>query len=167
MTAFSQWTLWLLWAAFLFAQMIWKLISFTREAKRSWAFLPARLPSLSAPELCKYSNILCFISTWIFTFINAFRAKLEKRKKPPVSFYLDLNMLGLYWNCFPKKGGRIYHHTGPVNSIYGLREGLAILAEEGLENCWRRHRLCADRLHEGQFQRSRLFLSGYIYMNYD
>ena len=36
--------------------------------------------------------------------------------------------------------GRIYHHTGPVNAMYALREGLAIVAEEGLENCWRRHR---------------------------
>ena len=23
------------------------------------------------------------------------------------------------------------------------------MAEEGLENCWRRHRLCADHLHSG------------------
>ena len=30
-----------------------------------------------------------------------------------------------------------------------LREGLALVAEEGLENCWRRHRLCADHLHSG------------------
>jgi hypothetical protein len=41
---------------------------------------------------------------------------------------------------------RIYHHTGPVNTMYGLREGLAMVAEEGLENCWRRHRLAADTL---------------------
>jgi alanine-glyoxylate transaminase/serine-glyoxylate transaminase/serine-pyruvate transaminase len=70
------------------------------------------------------------------------------RKTPPRSFYLDLGWLGEYWNCWPGKG-RVYHHTGPVNSMYALREGLAILAEEGLENCWRRHRVCADRLHEG------------------
>merc|ERR1711997_676214 len=45
--------------------------------------------------------------------------------------------------------GRIYHHTGPVNTMYGLREGLAMVAEEGLENCWRRHRLAADTLQAG------------------
>lgn len=72
----------------------------------------------------------------------------KARKTTPRSFYLDLNWLGEYWNCWPDKG-RVYHHTGPVNSMYGLREGLAIVAEEGLENCWRRHRLCADRLQEG------------------
>lgn len=72
----------------------------------------------------------------------------KARKTTPRSFYLDLNWLGEYWNCWPDKG-RVYHHTGPVNSMYALREGLAIIAEEGLENCWRRHRLCADRLQDG------------------
>ena len=33
--------------------------------------------------------------------------------------------------------------------MYGLREGLAMVAEEGLENCWRRHRLAADTLQAG------------------
>merc|ERR1711909_5041 len=70
------------------------------------------------------------------------------RKNPPCSFYLDLGWLGEYWNCWPGKG-RVYHHTAPVNTLYGLREGLALVAEEGLENCWRRHRLCADHLHSG------------------
>lgn len=76
--------------------------------------------------------------------VDSFKA----RKNPPTSFYLDLDWLGQYWNCWSDRG-RIYHHTGPVNAMYGLREGMAMVAEEGLENCWRRHRLCADRLHEG------------------
>merc|ERR1711981_1406264 len=67
---------------------------------------------------------------------------------PPCSFYLDLDWLGQYWNCWEGKS-RIYHHTGPVNTMYGLREGLAMVAEEGLENCWRRHRLAADTLQSG------------------
>jgi len=75
-------------------------------------------------------------------------AAFESRTKPPCSFYLDLGWLGQYWNCWPGKG-RIYHHTGPVNTMYGLREGLAMVAEEGLENCWRRHRLAADHLQTG------------------
>lgn len=72
----------------------------------------------------------------------------EARTSPPISFYLDLGWLGQYWDCFPGKP-RVYHHTGPVNAMYGLREGLAIFAEEGLENSWTRHRICADRLHSG------------------
>jgi len=75
-------------------------------------------------------------------------AAFKARKNPPCSFYLDLGWLGEYWNCWPDKG-RVYHHTAPVNTLYGLREGLAIVAEEGLENVWRRHKLCAEHLQTG------------------
>ena len=34
--------------------------------------------------------------------------------------------------------------------VYALREGLAMLAEEGLEACHQRHRRCADRLWKGK-----------------
>ena len=63
---------------------------------------------------------------------------------PPASFYLDMNWLGKYWDCYPGEG-RVYHHTGPVNSIYALREALAMLAEEGLIACYKRHRACTER----------------------
>jgi len=79
--------------------------------------------------------------------VQAFKA----RTKPPCSFYLDLGWLGEYWACWPEKG-RVYHHTGPVNAMYALREGLAAVSQEGLENCWRRHKLCADQLHSGLAQ---------------
>ena len=59
-------------------------------------------------------------------------AKIRGRKSPPISFSLDINWLGQYWNCFEGKG-HVYHHTGPIKLMYALREGLAILAEEGLE----------------------------------
>merc|ERR1711971_643379 len=76
------------------------------------------------------------------------RAKILARQSAPISFCLDINWLGQYWNCFEGKG-RVYHHTGPINLMYGLREGLAIIAEEGLEACWERHRMCAEKLHQG------------------
>ena len=61
-------------------------------------------------------------------------AKIRGRKSPPISFSLDINWLGEYWNCFEGEGEDcVYHHTGPINLMYALREGLAILAEEGLE----------------------------------
>jgi len=75
-------------------------------------------------------------------------ARILNRQSKPTSFCLDINWLGQYWNCFEGKG-RVYHHTGPINMIYGLREGLAILAEEGLEACWERHRMAAEKLHAG------------------
>jgi alanine-glyoxylate transaminase/serine-glyoxylate transaminase/serine-pyruvate transaminase len=34
---------------------------------------------------------------------------------------------------------RAYHHTAPVNALYGLHESLVILEEEGLEQAWKRH----------------------------
>ena len=75
-------------------------------------------------------------------------AKILARKSPTISNCLDINWLGQYWNCFEDKG-HVYQHTGPINLMYGLREGLAILAEEGLEACWERHRMCAEKLHQG------------------
>jgi len=75
-------------------------------------------------------------------------AKIKSRKSPPHSFYLDMNWLGKYWNCYPGEG-RVYHHTGPVNSMYALREALAILSEEGLIACYKRHQACTERLHDG------------------
>ena len=56
-----------------------------------------------------------------------------------------MNWLGKYWNCYPGEP-RVYHHTGPVNSMYALREALAILAEKGLIACYKRHRACTERL---------------------
>ena len=61
---------------------------------------------------------------------------LEARKAPVVSWYLDMSMVRNYWG-----GDRKYHHTAPINMIYGLREALRIVAEEGLEARFARHRL--------------------------
>ncbi len=60
---------------------------------------------------------------------------LENRKTPVVSWYLDMGMVGSYWG-----GERKYHHTAPINMIYALREALRIVAEEGLQPRWDRHR---------------------------
>jgi alanine-glyoxylate transaminase/serine-glyoxylate transaminase/serine-pyruvate transaminase len=59
---------------------------------------------------------------------------LENRKTPVVSWYLDMSMVSSYWGAERK-----YHHTAPVNMIYGLREALRIIAEEGLETRFARH----------------------------
>ena len=44
-----------------------------------------------------------------------------------------------YWDG-PSGAGRAYHHTAPVNAIYGLHEALVVLFEEGLEGSHARHR---------------------------
>lgn len=63
-------------------------------------------------------------------------AALDARKKPVVSWYLDMTMVRQYWGA-----ARKYHHTAPINMVYALREALRIIAEEGLEARWERHRL--------------------------
>jgi alanine-glyoxylate transaminase/serine-glyoxylate transaminase/serine-pyruvate transaminase len=61
---------------------------------------------------------------------------LKNRKGPVVSWYLDMSMVSSYWGAERK-----YHHTAPINMIYALREALRIIAEEGLEARWARHKL--------------------------
>ena len=50
-------------------------------------------------------------------------------------------MLNKYWGS-----DRVYHHTAPVNMNFGIREALRLLAEEGLEVSWGRHRTNAKLL---------------------
>jgi alanine-glyoxylate transaminase/serine-glyoxylate transaminase/serine-pyruvate transaminase len=61
---------------------------------------------------------------------------LESRKTPVPSWYLDMSMVKSYWGAERK-----YHHTAPINMIYAFREALRIIAEEGLEERFARHKL--------------------------
>ncbi|KAG2495109.1 hypothetical protein HYH03_006719 [Edaphochlamys debaryana] len=72
--------------------------------------------------------------------------KLAKRKTPPATYNLDLNLIGDYWGWWNK---RSYHHTGPVSTFYAMREALQIVAEEGLEPMWARHQEMHHRLWDG------------------
>jgi alanine-glyoxylate transaminase/serine-glyoxylate transaminase/serine-pyruvate transaminase len=45
-----------------------------------------------------------------------------------------MGMVKKYWGA-----ERVYHHTAPINMIYGLRESLRIIQEEGLEARFNRH----------------------------
>lgn len=62
---------------------------------------------------------------------------IENRKTPVQSWFMDVNLVRAYWGGESK---RAYHHTAPINALYGLHEALVILREEGLENAWKRHR---------------------------
>ncbi|TDY01564.1 pyridoxal-phosphate-dependent aminotransferase family protein [Thiohalophilus thiocyanatoxydans] len=64
-------------------------------------------------------------------------AEVVKNRKTRVqSWFLDLSLVMGYWGG---GGKRAYHHTAPINNLYGLHEALLILHEEGLENAWARH----------------------------
>ena len=65
---------------------------------------------------------------------------VRSRKAPVQSWFSDLSLLDGYWSEGAK---RSYHHTAPINALYGLHEGLVMLHEEGLDAAWAPHR----RLH--------------------
>ncbi|ESP90196.1 pyridoxal-phosphate-dependent aminotransferase family protein [Candidatus Halobonum tyrrellensis] len=70
--------------------------------------------------------------------------KVLSREAPPRSWYLDLSLLEGYWG-----DERAYHHTAPVTNVYALREALRLVAEEGIERRWERHRETAGALKAG------------------
>jgi len=80
------------------------------------------------------------------SFSEAAIAKVRARKTPVQSWFMDLNLVLGYWSG---EGKRTYHHTAPINPLYGLHEALVILAEEGLANAWARHRAMHDLLKAG------------------
>ncbi len=61
---------------------------------------------------------------------------VEQRRTPVQSWFMDLSLVMAYWGTGTK---RSYHHTAPINALYGLHEALLTLREEGLERAWQRH----------------------------
>lgn len=74
-------------------------------------------------------------------------AVMDARKTKPQSWYLDVSMLRKYYTG--GGGGRVYHHTAPINMTYALREALAIVLEEGLDARIARHATMHQRLRAG------------------
>ena len=68
------------------------------------------------------------------TFSERAIEKIRRRKTPPRSWYLDVNLIDKYWSS-----ERVYHHTSPALMNYALCEALEVILEEGLENRWARH----------------------------
>lgn len=80
------------------------------------------------------------------TFSERAVEKIKARKTKVQSWFLDLNLVMGYWDG---AGGRSYHHTAPVNSLYALHESLVMLEQEGIENAWFRHAKMHLALKEG------------------
>ncbi|MDE3036720.1 MAG: alanine--glyoxylate aminotransferase family protein, partial [Nitrospirota bacterium] len=72
-------------------------------------------------------------------------AAIRRRATACRSWYLDLSLIADYW----EEGTRAYHHTAPISMLYGLREALRLVAEEGLEARFARHRLHSQALGAG------------------
>jgi len=75
------------------------------------------------------------------SFSQAAIDRIQNRKTPVQSWFMDLNLVMAYWGAGTQ---RAYHHTAPINALYAFHEALVILHEEGLENSWVRH----DKNHQ-------------------
>jgi len=71
-------------------------------------------------------------------------AWLRARSTPPRSWYLDLKLIHDYSTVSHR-----YHHTAPISMFYALREALLVIAEEGIEKRWERHRRCHKSFVKG------------------
>jgi alanine-glyoxylate transaminase/serine-glyoxylate transaminase/serine-pyruvate transaminase len=69
---------------------------------------------------------------------------IEARTKPVDTWYLDLMLIKKYWFT-----DRVYHHTAPGPMVFALKEALALIQEEGLQNRIARHRKVGDLLKAG------------------
>lgn len=76
--------------------------------------------------------------------------RIQSRKHPVQSWFLDLNLVIGYWGNSNQHGGkRSYHHTAPVNDLYALHESLLMLQQETLQVSWQRHQLHHEALKAG------------------
>jgi alanine-glyoxylate transaminase/serine-glyoxylate transaminase/serine-pyruvate transaminase len=60
---------------------------------------------------------------------------IEARKTKVPNWYLDLSLIMNYW----EGATRAYHHTAPVNMLYGLYQALCLILEEGETRVFERH----------------------------
>ena len=79
---------------------------------------------------------------------------VQSRKAQGQSWFMDLSLVLGYWTA----AKRTYHHTAPINALYGLHESLVMLQEEGLENAWARHQRNHQKLKTGLEQLGIQFL---------
>ena len=93
---------------------------------------------------CSQKGLSCPPGLGPFTMGPRAEAKLAARKDKVPNWYLDVSLLNQYWGS-----DRVYHHTAPVNMNFGMREALRLLADEGLDMAWARHRSNAEALWSG------------------
>ena len=62
---------------------------------------------------------------------------ITKRKNKVPNFYFDASLLAQYWQT---ERPRVYHHTPPINLLYGLHQALSLILTEGIDRVQQRHR---------------------------
>jgi alanine-glyoxylate transaminase / serine-glyoxylate transaminase / serine-pyruvate transaminase len=93
---------------------------------------------------CSQKGLGCPPGIAPFTMSPRAIEKMQKRSKPVPNWYLDMALLTKYWGS-----ERVYHHTAPINMNYAFREGLRMVAEEGLAARWQRHQTNAELFWDG------------------
>ena len=78
------------------------------------------------------------------SFAGRAEQRMDARTTPVQSWYADLSLLRNYWG-----GERAYHHTAPINQLYGLHEAMRLALDEGLEGRFARHWLHSQALVAG------------------
>ena len=94
---------------------------------------------------CSQKGLSCPPGASPLTYGPRALAKLDNRQQPTPNWYYDLTLLHNYWQGTP----RSYHHTMSSSMNYALREGLRLVAEEGLQARWERHQANAQLLWDG------------------
>ncbi len=70
---------------------------------------------------------------------------IKKRTTKVPNWYLDLTLIMNYW----EGSTRAYHHTAPINMLYGLYQALYLIFEEGTDKVYKRHMDTHKRLVKG------------------
>jgi alanine-glyoxylate transaminase / serine-glyoxylate transaminase / serine-pyruvate transaminase len=82
---------------------------------------------------CSQKGLSCSPGLSPFTASPAAMDWVKARKTDCTVWYLDLKLLEGYFDA------RKYHHTAPVSTFYALREALAAIQDEGVEQRFARH----------------------------
>ncbi len=66
--------------------------------------------------------------------VRAVDLLMNRQSKVP-NWYLDMSLIAGYW----EGKSRAYHHTAPVNMLYGLYQALYLILQEGPQSVYSRH----------------------------
>ncbi len=94
---------------------------------------------------CTQKGLSCPPGLSPFSLSDRAVAGLQARKVKVASWYLDASLIVNYWEGTK----RAYHHTAPINMIYGLYQALLTLTTEGLDAAIARHQEAHKQLIAG------------------
>jgi alanine-glyoxylate transaminase/serine-glyoxylate transaminase/serine-pyruvate transaminase len=94
---------------------------------------------------CSQKGLSCPPGLSPFSLSDRAVGQLVSRGTKVASWYLDASLIVNYW----EGAKRAYHHTAPINMIYGLYQALLNVTTEGLEAAFARHREAHRQLVAG------------------